>query len=77
MQITRDKSFYLQCRLKEFRYPKKTKISDQPELSITVARKLATLAKADNVRGKDLLIAAAERAQEKTVGGIVSQHWHN
>ena len=74
VQITGEKSFYLQRYLKEFRYSKKTKIGDWPEMSITAARKLAALVKADNVRGKDPLIAAAERAQEKTVGDVLQEY---
>ena len=50
VQITGEKSFYLQRYLKELRYSKKTKIGDQSEMSITAARKLAALVKADNVR---------------------------
>ena len=74
VQITGEKSFYLQRYLKEFRYSKKTKIGDWPEMSITAARKLAALIKADNVRGKDPLIAAAKRAEEKTVGDVLQEY---
>jgi hypothetical protein len=65
VQITGDKSYYLQRYLKEFKYSNKTKIGDFPEMSIIAARKLAALIKADNVQGKDPIIAAAARAQEK------------
>jgi len=52
VQITGEKSFYLQRYLKEFKYSKKSKIGDFPEMSISAARKLAALIKADNVQGK-------------------------
>ena len=43
VQITGDISYYLQRYLKEFKYSKKTKIGDFPEMSITTARKLACI----------------------------------
>ena len=43
-------------------------------MSITAARKSAALVKADNVRSKDPLIAAAEREQEKTVGDVLQEY---
>ena len=45
VQITGEKSFYLQRYLKEFKYSKKSKIGDFPEMSISAARKLAALIK--------------------------------
>ena len=68
------KAFYLQRYLKEFGYSKKTKIGDFPEMSIVAARKLGGIIKADNVQGKDPIIAAAERAKEKTFGAIVAEY---
>ena len=43
VQISGEKSFYLQRYLKEFKYSKKTKIGDFPEMSIKAARKLLDL----------------------------------
>lgn len=43
-------------------------------MSTTAARKLAALVKVDNVWGKDPLIAAAEREQEKTVGCVLQEY---
>ena len=37
VQISGDKSFYLQRYVKEFKYSKKTKIGDYPEMSISAA----------------------------------------
>ena len=68
------KAFYLQRYLKEFGYSKKTKIGDFPEMSIRDARKLGGVIKADNVQGKDPIIAAAERAKEKTLGAIAAEY---
>ena len=74
VQITGEKSFYLQRYLKEFKYSKKTKIGDWPEMSIAASRKLAALIKADNVQGKDPIVAAAERAAEKTLGDVCVEY---
>ena len=74
VQISGDISFYLQRYLKEFKYSKKTKLGDWPEMSIAAARKLASVVKADNVQGKDPIIAAAERAKEKTFGEVVNEY---
>jgi len=74
VQITGDKSFYLQRYIKECRYSKKTKIGDFPEMSIAAARKLAGLIKADNAQGKDPIVAAAERAEEKTLDDVVQEY---
>lgn len=73
VQITGEKSFYLQRYIKEFKYSKKTKIGDWPEMSISASRKLAALIKADNVQGKDPIVAAAERAAEKTLGDVLAE----
>ena len=75
VQITGEKSFYLQRYIKEFKYSKKTKIGDWPEMSISASRKLAALIKADNVQGKDPIVAAAERAAEKTLGDVLRNSW--
>jgi hypothetical protein len=73
-QITREKSFYLQRYIKEFKYSKKTKIGDYPEMSIAASRKLAALIKADNVHGKDPIVAAVERAVDKTLGDVCVEY---
>ena len=73
VQITGEKSFYLQRYIKEFKYSKKTKIGDWPEMSISASRKLAALIKADNVQGKDPIVAAAERAAEKTLSDVLAE----
>ena len=74
VQISGEKSFYLQRYLKEFKYSKKTKIGDFPEMSIKAARKLAAEIKSDNVQGKDPIVAAAARAKEKTFGIVLSEY---
>tara|TARA_R110000803_G_scaffold136596_1_gene203491 strand:+ start:286 stop:1599 length:1314 start_codon:yes stop_codon:yes gene_type:complete len=74
VQISGDKSFYLQRYLKEFKYSKKTKIGDFPEMSIKSARKLAAEIKSDNVKGKDPIVAAAARAQEKTFSEVLNEY---
>ena len=43
-------------------------------MSISAARKLAALIKADNVQGKNPIIAAAERAKEKTLGDVLQEY---
>ena len=73
VQITGAKSFYLQRYISEFQYSKKTKIGDFPEMSITQARKLGALIKADNVQGKDPILAKAARQKEKTFGEVVEE----
>ncbi len=74
VQISGDKSFYLQRYVKQFKYSKKTKIGDYPEMSIAAARKLAAQIKADNVKGIDPIIAAAESAKEKTFGEVLDEY---
>jgi len=74
VQISGDKSFYLQLYLKEFKYSKKTKIGDFPEMSIKAARKLAADIRSDNVQGKDPIVAAAARAQEKILGDVLEDY---
>ena len=74
VQITGDKSFYLQRYIKECRYSKKTKIGDFPEMSIAAARKLADLIKADKAQGKDPIVAATERVEEKTLDDVVQEY---
>ena len=74
VQISGGKSFYLQRYLKDFTYSKKTKIGDFPEMSTKAARKLATKIKSDNVQGKDLIVAAAARAKEKTFGIVLNEY---
>ena len=74
VQVSGEKSFYLQRYLKEFKYSKKTKIGDWPEMSMSAARKLAALIKADNVQGKDPIVAATARAKEKTLGVVLDEY---
>ena len=64
--ITGEITFYLQRYIPEYKYSKRTKIGDSPEMSIAEARKLGRLIKADNVQGKDPILAKAARAKEKT-----------
>ena len=64
VQITGAKSFYLQRYIPEYQYSKKTKIGDFPEMSITQARKLGAMIKADNVQGKDPILAKAARQKD-------------
>jgi integrase len=73
VQITGAKSFYLQRYIPEYQYSKKTKIGDFPEMSISQARKLGAMIKADNVQGKDPILAKAARQKEKTFGEIVEE----
>tara|TARA_R110002020_G_scaffold277976_1_gene493390 strand:- start:6537 stop:7865 length:1329 start_codon:yes stop_codon:yes gene_type:complete len=73
VQITGEKSFYLQRYISEYKYSKRTKIGDFPEMSITQARKLGAMIKADNVQGKDPILAKAARQKEKTLGDIVEE----
>tara|TARA_R100000687_G_scaffold82658_2_gene82790 strand:- start:193 stop:1539 length:1347 start_codon:yes stop_codon:yes gene_type:complete len=73
VQITGEKSFYLQRYIPEYKYSKRTKIGDFPEMSIAEARKLGRLIKADNVQGKDPILAKAARAKEKTFGDVVEE----
>ena len=73
ISITGDISFYLQRYIPEYRYSKRTKIGDFPEMSITEARKLGRLIKADNVQGKDPILAKAARQKENTFGIVVEE----
>ena len=75
VQITGEKSFYLQRYLKEFKYSKKSKIGDFPEMSISAARKLAALIKADNVQGKDLAAAGFNRVKNSKRTCTKSQNY--
>jgi len=73
VQTIGEKSFYPQRYIKEFKYSKKTKIGDWPEISIAASRKLAVLIKADNVQGRDLIITTVEHAAEKTLGDVCAE----
>ena len=73
ISITGDISFYLQRYIPEYRYSKRTKIGDFHEMSITEARKLGRLIKADNVQGKDPILAKAARQKENTFGIVVEE----
>ena len=71
--VTGEKSFYLQRYIPQYKYSKRTKIGGFPEMSITEARKLGRLIKADNVQGKDPILAKAARQKEKTFGYVVEE----
>ena len=71
--ITGEISFYLQRYIPEYKYSKRTKIGDFPEMSIAEARKLGRLIKADNVQGKDPILAKAARKKESTFGVVVEE----
>ena len=71
--ITGEKSFYLQRYIPQYKYSKRTKIGEFPEMSITEARKLGRLIKADNVQGKDPILAKAARKKENTFGVVVEE----
>ena len=66
VSITGEIAFYLQRYIPEYRYSKRTKIGDFPEMSIAEARKLGRLIKADNVQGKDPILAKAARQKENS-----------
>ena len=69
--ITGEITFYLQRYIPEYKYSKRTKIGDSPEMSIAEARKLGRLIKADNVQGKDPILAEAARQKENSFGHVV------
>ena len=69
--VTGEISFYLQRYIPEYKYSKRTKIGDFPEMSIAEARKLGRLIKADNVQGKDPILAKAARQKENSFGHVV------
>jgi len=73
VSITGEITFYLQRYIPEYRYSKRTKIGDFPEMSIAEARKLGRLIKADNVQGKDPILAKAARQKENSFGVVVEE----
>ena len=74
VQVTGAKAFYFQRYIKQFKYSKKSKLGDFPDMSVAAARKLCKTLKADNVQGKDPIVAAAERAAERNFGAIVQEY---
>ena len=52
VELNGAKSFHLQRYVSQFKYSKRTKLGDFPDMSISEARKLAAKVKAANVRGK-------------------------
>ena len=73
ISVTGDINFYLQRYIPEYKYSKRTKIGNFPEMSIAEARKLGRLIKADNVQGKDPILAKAARQKENTFGVVVKE----
>jgi len=73
VQITGEVIFYLQRYIPEYKYSKRTKIGEFPEMSITEARKLGRLIKADNVQGKDPILAKAARKKENTFALVAEE----
>ncbi|MBC8298358.1 MAG: site-specific integrase [Pelagibacterales bacterium] len=73
VSIAGEISFYLQRYIPEYKYSKRTKIGDFPEMSIAEARKLGKLIKADNVQGKDPILAKAARKKESTFGVVIEE----
>jgi len=71
--VTGEIAFYLQRYIPEYKYSKRTKIGDSPEMSIAEARKLGRLIKADNVQGKDPILAKAARQKESSFGHVVEE----
>ena len=74
VQISGQISFHLQRYIREFKYSKKIKLGGLPERNIAAVNKLASVVKADNVQGKDPVIATAERAKEKKIGEAVDEY---
>ena len=56
VELNGAKSFHLQRYVSQFKYSKRTKLGDFPDMSISEARKLAAKVKAANVQGKDPLM---------------------
>jgi len=65
VELNGAKSFHLQRYVSQFKYSKRTKLGDFPDMSISEARKLAAKVKAANVQGKDPLLAKAALQKEK------------
>lgn len=73
VELNGAKSFHLQRYVSQFKYSKRTKLGDFPDMSISEARKLAAKVKAANVQGKDPLLAKAAFQKEKTLGAVVEE----
>ena len=73
VELNGAKSFHLQRYVSQFKYSKRTKLGDFPDMSITEARKLAAKVKAANVQGKDPLLAKAALQKEKKLGDVVEE----
>ena len=73
VELNGAKSFHLQRYVSQFKYSKRTKLGDFPDMSISEARKLAAKVKAANVQGKDPLLAKAALQKEKKLGDVVEE----
>ena len=73
VELNGAKSFHLQRYVSQFKYSKRTKLGDFPDMSISEARKLAAKVKAANVQGKDPLLTKAALGKEKKLGDVVEE----
>ena len=73
VELNEAKSFHLQRYISQFKYSKRTKLGDFPDMSISEARKLAAKVKAANVQGKDPLLTKAALGKEKKLGDVVEE----
>ena len=73
VELNGAKSFHLQRYVSQFKYSKRTKLGDFPDMSISEARKLAAKVKAANVQGEDPLLAKAALQKEKKLGDVVEE----
>jgi site-specific recombinase XerD len=73
VELNGAKSFHLQRYVSKYKYSKRTKIGDFPDMSISEARKLAAKVKAANVQGKDPLLTKAALGKEKKLGDVVEE----
>jgi len=74
VELNGAKSFHLQRYVSKFKYSKRTKLGDFPDMSIAEARKLAAKVKAANVQGKDPLVTKAALKNEKKLGDVVDEY---
>ena len=73
VELNGAKSFHLQRYVPKYKYSKRSKLGDFPDMSITEARKLAAKVKAANVQGKDPLLTKAALRKEKKLGDVVEE----
>ena len=73
VELNGTKSFHLQRYVPKYKYSKRSKLGDFPDMSITEARKLAAKVKAANVQGKDPLLTKAALRKEKKLGDVVEE----